>query len=60
MYFKMKKTYVNPEMSIVLMQNETVLAASGVTGNNGVDYGGVDENGDKDPDVKAEFFDFEW
>ena len=32
----------------------------GVRGSNGIGFGGVDENGEKDPDVKENFFDFEW
>jgi hypothetical protein len=56
----MKKTYIIPEMSVVLMQHETSLAVSGVSSNNGIGYGGVDDQGQKDPDVKANPFDFEW
>lgn len=56
----MKKTYIIPEMSVLLMHHETPIAASGVTGSNGIGYGGVDDQGQKDPDVKANPFDFEW
>ena len=56
----MKKTYIIPEMSVLLMHHEMPIAASGVTGSNGIGYGGVDDQGQKDPDVKANTFDFEW
>ena len=47
-------------MCVEVTQHETPLAASGVSSNNGIGYGGVDEQGQKDPDVKANPFDFEW
>ena len=56
----MKKTYIIPRMSFCVLQHETLLADSGVSSNNDIDYGGVDTEGEKDPDVKENFFDFEW
>lgn len=56
----MKKTYIIPEISVVVTLHETPLAASGVSSGNGIGYGGVDDQGQKDPDVKANTFDFEW
>lgn len=47
-------------MSAVQLHGEALIAQSGVTGSNGIGYGGMDEQGEKDPDVKANPFDFEW
>ena len=52
----MKKTYIQPEMNVVQLDSELMIAASGVKSvNNGVDigYGGVDEDGSLDAEVKA-------
>lgn len=60
----MKKTYIIPEMTAVVMHGEQMLAVSGVTGKigdtAGPGYGGVDDNGELDPEVKENTFDFEW
>ncbi len=48
----MKKTYINPSLKALQLQAEKVLAASGVIGSNGITYGGIDEEGSKDPEVK--------
>ena len=48
----MKKRYVIPQIDIVRLQNESPLAASGVTANNNIGYGGVDEEGELEPSVK--------
>lgn len=57
----MKKTYIIPNISINLAQAEQMLASStGVTGNNGIGYGGVDTNGEQEPSVKESNLDFEW
>lgn len=60
----MKKTYIKPEMNVVRVHGEKMFAASGVKSvNNGVDigYGGVDEGGSLEADVKGEGdFDFSW
>lgn len=39
------------------MDAEQMLAASGVTSNNGIGWGGVDIEGDEDPSVKEDSFD---
>ena len=44
-------------MKALQMQGEQVLAASGVISNNGINYGGVDSDGTKDPSVKENIFD---
>lgn len=56
----MKKTYIIPRMIAVQLHGEALIAQSGVTSSNGIGYGGVDDQGQKDPDVKANPFDFEW
>jgi len=56
----MKQAYIIPETCILIVDNEQPLAASGVTSDNGIGYGGVDTEGTQDPDVKASNFDFEW
>ena len=46
----MKKTYIQPLTEVVRMGTMSFICASkGVTSNNGIDYGGVDEDGSKDP-----------
>lgn len=44
-----------------LMEVSMLAQSRGVTGNNGIKYGGVDTNGSKDPEVKGEagWFDYE-
>lgn len=52
----MKKNYIKPLMNGVQLHGEQMIAASGVKSvNNGVDigYGGVDEDGSLDAEVKA-------
>ena len=56
----MKKKYNMPKLDEVLMETEMPLAASGVTSDIGIDYGGVDEEGEQDPSVKGNSFNFEW
>lgn len=46
----MKKTYIKPSVEVDGMEAETFICASqGVTSTMGIGYGGVDEDGDKDP-----------
>lgn len=56
----MKKNYIKPEMSSVRLCAEQMLAASGVKGNIGnspsIGYGGVDEEGTLDAEVKGNPF----
>jgi len=44
----MKKTYLQPSVEMSNMETEQMICDS-VTSNNGIGYGGVDENGMKDP-----------
>ena len=54
----MKKRYIIPQVSIVQIMHELPIAGSGVTGNNGIGYGGVDTDGTLEPSVK-EFNEFD-
>ena len=56
----MKKTYIIPQVNIVQTMHELPIAGSGVTGSNGIDFGGVDTNGDLNPAVKENTLEFEW
>lgn len=53
----MKKIYIIPAMSVVRMHGESILAVSGVCGKIGtaddIGFGGIDENGVLDPEVKG-------
>ncbi len=44
-----KKEYIAPSMDVVEIKNMQLLAGSGVTSDNGIDYGGVDDEGIIDP-----------
>ena len=49
----MKKTYQVPFTEMVTMETLTIICTSGtVTSNNGIGYGGVDEDGEKDPSAR--------
>lgn len=57
----MKKTYIIPETNVLFVSQEMPVASSPtVTGGNGIGYGGVDEQGEKEPSVKESSFEFEW
>ena len=46
----MKKTYLQPSTMMEDMEAEAFICGSeSITSNNGITYGGVDENGTKDP-----------
>lgn len=50
----MKKTYIEPHIEMRQIHAEQVIASSEITSNNGIGYGGVDEEGELDPEVKEE------
>lgn len=56
----MKKTYIIPEVKVVQTESVMPLAASGVKGNNGIGYGGVDHAGNLDASTKENPFEFKW
>lgn len=52
----MKKIYLTPSTAPMEMGIEKMLAGSGVTGNNGIGWGGEDTEGNLDPAVKGSIF----
>ena len=46
----MKKTYIQPQLHSNEVEIDNLMEGS-VTGNNGIDWGGVDDSGEKDPDA---------
>ena len=50
----MKKIYMQPKTDVCETLPVQMLAASGVTApGQGIGYGGIDDSGEKDPDVKG-------
>ena len=50
----MKKTaYIRPQVKTCMMEAESLMVDSGVTGDNGTGWGGTDEGGNKDPDANG-------
>ena len=50
----MKKTaYIRPQVKTCMMEAESLMVDSGVTGDNGTGWGGTDEGGNKDPDANS-------
>ena len=50
-----KKLYIQPQTEIQLVDFTNMLLDGSVTApGQGIGYGGVDEEGEKDPDVKGE------
>ena len=46
----MKKTYLQPSIEMESLGTESIICASqDITSDYGIDYGGVDEDGGKDP-----------
>ena len=53
----MKKTYIKPKALVCKINTELVIAGSeDIKSNNGINYGGVDEEGTKDPEVKQNHY----
>ena len=51
----MKKTYIIPNISVLHIQTERIIAGSGaITSGKGMGYGGVDTDGSIDPSVKRQ------
>lgn len=51
----MKKIYLKPSTEMVLTQSTTMICGSqGVTSNKGIDYGGVDDTGEKEPAARRQ------
>lgn len=50
----MKKRYISPDFIILNLQVAKMISTSNdVSSNNGIGYGGIDEDGSQDPSVKA-------
>ena len=45
----MKKTYMQPLTMVAVIAKTSVVCASGVTSEKGIDYGGVDDEGGMEP-----------
>ena len=53
----MKKTYIQPDIEILVEEPVEMLAISGVGNDDyGIGYGGVDENGSLDPAARESMF----
>ena len=54
----MKKTYIKPflEKRVSLLPETHLMVVSGVTGNNGIEWGGYDDEGDIIPSAKGSTF----
>ncbi len=49
----MRKTYIMPSMRMVECDSEELLDASGVYSEQGIDYGGVDEDGEREAESRC-------
>ena len=55
----MKKTYICPDTLVLQIHIEHPLAGSSWS-EKGIGYGGVDDDGEYEPETKQDYFDFEW
>ena len=53
----MKKTYIQPTMAeeSEMEMDAMICSSRGVTSDNGISYGGIDENGDKVPSARRNY-----
>lgn len=54
----MKREYKNPAVEVLEYMTEGMTCASGVSSSNGLEYGGVDENGSMNAETRMLFNDF--
>ena len=54
---KTKKTYIVPAIAEEAVLTDQLLADSGVSSDNGIGYGGVDTEGEKDPSSRRDAWD---
>lgn len=54
----MKKKYIQPSLE-VLSEDSSVLLSGSVKSDNGIGYGGVDTEGEKDPSSRRYSFDYD-
>ena len=55
----MKKEYKTPAVEVLEYMTEGMTCTSGVGSDNGIDYGGVDENGSMNAETRMLFDDFQ-
>lgn len=48
----MKKEYIVPSIKVSVYQASELMSARGVIGDNGIGYGGIDDDGELDPSAK--------
>lgn len=46
-----KVVYIQPQLKTCIIESDTILAGGSVTGDNGLGYGGVDEEGTQTPNA---------
>jgi len=51
----MKRTYIAPATEVLECMTEQMIATSDVTSDNGLDYGGIDENGSMEAETRMLF-----
>ncbi len=54
----MKREYTAPAVEVLEYISEEMIAASGVQGNNGIGFGGIDEDGSMNAETRMIFTDF--
>lgn len=54
----MKKSYISPATEALEYVMEEMIATSSVTSDNGLDYGGIDEDGDLEAETRMLIDDF--
>jgi hypothetical protein len=54
----MKREYQAPATEVLEYMTEGMTCASGVSSNNGLEYGGIDENGTMNAETRTLFNDF--
>lgn len=54
----MKREYQAPATEVLEYMTERMTCASGVSSNNGLEYGGIDENGTMNAETRILFNDF--
>ena len=57
MTMTIKHTYIIPSVKRLSLEGTALMDESGVTGDNGIGYGGVDEQGELDPDANSGVWD---
>lgn len=50
----MRKTYIEPTTIVVSIETAHMVNASGVVSDQGIKYGGVDEDGTRNPDSRRQ------